>query len=531
MYISIRSLAARFSAYHPMYFGPEEVFSVTDYAHPNGYPPSGRDEVLLILQNSETSDVAPASAYLVVQDKADGVGSSAVNGRPTLFIYSTDAQTNIFDEIDRILLRLFHEKDLENAQLIEKLRTMASEGYSLESLLRAATNELKNPFIIYDNHYSLIAHSVPVDLNVAAAQNVVKNGYANVEVISKMSANGELDYTFSSHRHPALVNIVNGYQKLTVSIHHQGQYAGLVCFFDYVRPLEESDYIVVELIGKITSLYLQNIRSMDKNWSPWDYLFSMSLKMKRTIDPEALKMLGIRIPHEMQLFVMGAATPSRRLQGDQLKYLQSQLATWMPTCHQYMNDGYLVCLNQASAFDSAGEQRLRMLLEGELHNLQLTCGLSHPFHDISQIHTAYAQAIAAIELHANTQHCNQIYAYKDCIAQHMIFSLAQHQNLDIFLHPAFNRLIQYDQQYKVDYLNFLLIYLHSNCDNALCARLSNIHCNTVKYRLKVIQEICDIDLKNSDERLTLKLASYIYQHLHPEAAEMLSRYKMEKSEE
>ena len=88
---------------------------------------------------------------------------------------------------------------------------------------------------------------------------------------------------------------------------------------------------IVELIGKITSLYLQNIRSVDKNWSPWAYLFSMSLKMKRTIDPEALKMLGIRIPHEMQLFVMGAATPSRRLQGDQLKYLQSQLATWMPT--------------------------------------------------------------------------------------------------------------------------------------------------------------------------------------------------------
>ena len=62
MYISIRSLAARFSAYQPVYFGPEEVFSVTDYAHSNGYPSSGRDEVLLILQNSEISDVAPASA-------------------------------------------------------------------------------------------------------------------------------------------------------------------------------------------------------------------------------------------------------------------------------------------------------------------------------------------------------------------------------------------------------------------------------------------------------------------------------------
>ena len=131
---------------------------------------------------------------------------------------------------------------------------------------------------------------------------------------------------------------------------------------------------------------------------------------------------------------------------------------------------------------------------------KLFAGISNVFHDILKIKNYYMQALRAIELGISHDKSPNLFIYRDYYMQHISNLFLQKEASDIFCHPQLNRLQQFDEKHDTDYAFSLYIYLIHERNSVLAADALNIHPNTLRYRLKKIQEITNLNLDDAHER-------------------------------
>ena len=110
------------------------------------------------------------------------------------------------------------------------------------------------------------------------------------------------------------------------------------------------------------------------------------------------------------------------------------------------------------------------------------------------------QALRAIELGISHDKSPNLFIYRDYYMQHISNLFLQKEASDIFCHPQLNRLQQFDEKHDTDYAFSLYIYLIHERNSVLAADALNIHPNTLRYRLKKIQEITNLNLDDAHER-------------------------------
>jgi DNA-binding PucR family transcriptional regulator len=72
-------------------------------------------------------------------------------------------------------------------------------------------------------------------------------------------------------------------------------------------------------------------------------------------------------------------------------------------------------------------------------------------------------------------------------------------------HPAIEKLVKYDKQNKTNLLETLEVYINNDSNVNDAAKVLHVHMNTLNYRIKRIAAITDINLKNTNEKMSLYL--------------------------
>lgn len=522
MYISTSTLSSMLTPWNPRIISEDIVFYMEGYRvylsssdKDQEKAPQNTRCVLLIDGRDALAEKLPQAAGFVIAG-LDVTGAVEFQKKVSVPVITVDEGTPLSSSVLPRLIEHYMGRMEEGNRFQKQFLSLMADGSSLQNILQAATRQMENPFIAYDNNYALVAHSVPRTLQVPAAQNVVCNGYANVDIITEMEREGMLDYAFSNQKAPVLVKIINGYEKLAVSIYDHEDYMGLLCFFNYVRPICEEDYERVAFIGELARIYYHNHLTTSNNWTPWDFLFSTALQQEKFLSEESFKRLEITVPPQMRLITICVAGQFRTMQGTQLKYLQTRIRQWLPSCHQYLYNGYLICLDRSDVLNLFPESNAMKLLREELEKLGMVCGVSNPFFDIQNLRTAFYQAAAAVQLGQKQTIRSNVFEYKRLMVPHLMSLLEEQHDTEEFYDPALKELIRYDEEYHTNYLEFLIVYLFSGKNANRCAECFGIHYNSVKYRINVIQEIVHVNLKNLRDVVRLYVAAEIYLTKHPD---------------
>ena len=90
------------------------------------------------------------------------------------------------------------------------------------------------------------------------------------------------------------------------------------------------------------------------------------------------------------------------------------------------------------------------------------------------------------------------------------------RELEEFYHETLGELEQYDQELGNDLTTTLKSYLAHSCDLKRTAQALFLHPNTLRYRLKKVEELLEIDLEDLDTKLDLMIAFKIKYLLKPE---------------
>lgn len=129
-------------------------------------------------------------------------------------------------------------------------------------------------------------------------------------------------------------------------------------------------------------------------------------------------------------------------------------------------------------------------------------GVSMSMADARQAPKAYRQALFACETNGGpgVGYC------RDMALPFLLQVLANEPDVLDLLHPAIPQLGVYDAKTGSELLDTLRSYVMHGCNQADCARYLHVHLNTLKYRLKRVQELTGLDYKDAEDMFYLQLS-------------------------
>ncbi len=145
----------------------------------------------------------------------------------------------------------------------------------------------------------------------------------------------------------------------------------------------------------------------------------------------------------------------------------------------------------------------------QLPGLTVSIGLGNYYEELNELKKSLKEAELALRVVKVTSSKNRICHYNDLGISRLLFKIPDQKLLDSFYLEMLGDLIEYDKQYDSQLVQTLDAYLTENKNLAKTAERLHIHRNTMKYRLKRIQEITKLDLENTYDCLNLQVSLVI----------------------
>ncbi len=146
----------------------------------------------------------------------------------------------------------------------------------------------------------------------------------------------------------------------------------------------------------------------------------------------------------------------------------------------------------------------RVVLSSGLSGMR--CGVSTPTKDLASVPVRFKQARFALERAPKEP---GVYCCEDHAFSYMLYLLRNDESAPLLLHPAVEKLGEYDRDNQNELLPTLNVFLKNDRNLQRTADELNIHRSTLKYRLQRIEDIAGIDLEDPAVGTYLRLSLWM----------------------
>ena len=141
----------------------------------------------------------------------------------------------------------------------------------------------------------------------------------------------------------------------------------------------------------------------------------------------------------------------------------------------------------------------------QLSEVSVSFGIGRLYPSITDLCRSYQEAKTALELGKFLEKSNSITHFEDLGIMQLLTSIS-HEQLADFCREYLDELIAFDEKNELSLLTTLHMYLKENGDFNVTAKKLFIHPNTLRYRIKKIEEILDLDLEKYENIINLLVA-------------------------
>lgn len=134
-----------------------------------------------------------------------------------------------------------------------------------------------------------------------------------------------------------------------------------------------------------------------------------------------------------------------------------------------------------------------------------------PYEDEQQTYAYYQQLKRLQQISSATE---KVSWYKDYVLKDIFTVTDPLLDLTTFIHLETQRILDYDQLNKTEYFRTAYLLLCKNHSQIEVASLLNIHINTLKYRMKQLEQLFQLNLTNAKNDDWVKLSFHILQYKH-----------------
>lgn len=155
-------------------------------------------------------------------------------------------------------------------------------------------------------------------------------------------------------------------------------------------------------------------------------------------------------------------------------------------------------------------REIKEVIKTKIDGISVSVGIGSSYKDLKMM----KQSLNEAELAINSAKCqgldDTITRYKDIGIYGLLFSIKNKKVLENYYLDVLGPITENDASIKdISSIQLLETYLNENCNITVTAEKLFLHRNTLKYRIKKIEDLLKCDLHNFDDCIKVKMALYI----------------------
>lgn len=180
-------------------------------------------------------------------------------------------------------------------------------------------------------------------------------------------------------------------------------------------------------------------------------------------------------------------------------------------------DNKIILMINYSTKDSqikADIEKIHQELKENFPKINILVGAGKFVTDCCFLAESYQQALYTLDFLAATERKNRVLFYEELGVLRLLWQ-SDYDELAQFANEFLGKLIEYNKDDSTEWMKTLGCFLTEGGSIQNAAEKLHIHPNTMSYRIKRIEEIMEIDLKDFEIQLNLAVAYKIYKFILP----------------
>lgn len=438
-------------------------------------------------------------------------------------------EESLANELDCAYRRIEKQKETLKlgSKIHHKLTNIVLEGKGLDTLAKTLGESLVCSVAIENPNFDLLAGYAK------ASEHPLFSLRALLKTLNLQKEQRDMIHLLVDERRTIELPINNGFgneHRLIAPVILRNQIFGFVSLIKDDAVFDETEIVALERAATVCAVHLYIERNTIETELRMKGKLLDELLTKEADIPYITKRLNflgydINEPHYIFLFQFdGTNDQMSNKADDSCMGLRNKIINLLT--NRLQESGYHCLISEKIdqvyslvPYKFVQQQRLPIKQYGEFllgqiigspPNVKVTLGISNIYRDISKFYHGYQEVHKAIEIAKIKQRDQQVVLSAELGHVGLLLNARNPEELESFAISQLGQLYEYDQNNHAELMKTLYIYVENDHNLHKTARNMNISISGMRYRLKRILELLDMDSMDSSRRFELQLALDIF---------------------
>lgn len=508
MSLQISKIIASIQEYEPKLYITESV-EITDWKYITKNQTEFLPNYLYIGKTSSLCNVpSSVKTSLILLEDSNLIEFDLKESDTNFILLNIDCNLDSISE--RIESLFIDQQKLGDCTI--KILQACQHGKTTQQILDLGFQMLKNPLLLVDLSLCFIAQSGGDTIKDEPLWEwTLSKGYVTEEYVQSVMVPDMNDFKseFNCNSNIFWNNELLNHRQLVGRVAHEKKPMSYLKLLEFNKPITSSDEQILDMLCNFLAITMKdpNITSPLSNNLIDSFL--IALLNQKIYDHDAIEerkhLFGLKLYEN--LFVITIEIENHPNTNDRLYYLKRIFQSYFNRQTILIYNGHIVIVLDCMTKELT--ENTLSLLENLLIKNNCIAGISQVFYNLHELSEYYKQSISSLYLGGLLQSQQRILKYDDYIIPHMILHFHGETSIKNLIHPAVVTLKKIDEKKGTDFLKTLITYINYNQNITLASKALHIHYNTVKYRIKRIEDLSNIDFLNSETLFHICLSSKV----------------------